>query len=207
MKTREIICFKIRDWLLRVDQSIRGNRLLTRAAQGDGLIRLRGDCGFCSDSSPKFWRKGQSPEPRRGVNLQVCRASIRRGVAGRKGSQLPQPDDAPWGRTNRRIGLRQAWTLTPRLAPVWLRLVRMREWLSRADQSIRANRLLGRGINFSYQMSENVMFSGCFSRFLASRIDCRRLVVFFQWFELRAPAGLVPHCLTKWIFFVGFCLF
>ncbi len=70
-----------------------------------------------ANSGRRFWRKGQSPELRRGVNLQVCRASIRRGVAGRKGSQLPEPDDAPWGRTNRRIGLRQAWTLTPRLAP------------------------------------------------------------------------------------------
>ena len=61
--------------------------------------------------------ESQSPELRRGVNLQVCRASIRRGVAVRMSSQLPEPDDAPRGRTNRRIGLRQAWTLTPRLAP------------------------------------------------------------------------------------------
>ncbi len=70
-----------------------------------------------ANSGGRFWRKGQSPDPRCGVNLQVCRASIRRGVAGRKGTQLPEPDDAPWGRTNRRIGLRQAWTLTPRLPP------------------------------------------------------------------------------------------
>ena len=49
------------------------------------------------------------------MNHQVCRAPIRRGVASRLGTRLPEPDTAPWGRTNRRIGLRQAWTLTPRL--------------------------------------------------------------------------------------------
>ena len=37
----------MREWLLRADQSIRANRLLTRAAQGGGgRIRVRGDCSF-----------------------------------------------------------------------------------------------------------------------------------------------------------------
>ena len=44
----------VREWLLRADQSIRANRLLTRAAQAgaDGWIGTRGKCSSRSDLEP-----------------------------------------------------------------------------------------------------------------------------------------------------------
>ena len=45
----------VREWLLRADQSIRANRLLTRAAQGGGgRIRVRGDCSDSGRSRVQF---------------------------------------------------------------------------------------------------------------------------------------------------------
>ena len=54
------------------------------------------------------------------------------------GSVVWGPDAAPGGRTNRRIGLRQAWTLTPRRRLIWLRLVRVRERYRAKSTWIRA---------------------------------------------------------------------
>ncbi len=64
------------EWLLRADQSIRANRLLTRAAQGgaDGRIRVREDCGFCSNS----WRSRVQFEwfrLSRGWRARICGSS------------------------------------------------------------------------------------------------------------------------------------
>ena len=77
-------------------------------------------------------------------------------------------------------------------------------------KSLKQKRLPDECIKFLYicpKMSDNVMYSGCFPLFLASRIHGRLSCLCFQWFALRTPTEPVSDCLTKWLFFVGFCLF
>ena len=97
------------EWLLRADQSIRANRLLTRAARGGDGPRLSETRLW----EPRLWGSGCCERINRFEPTACSRGGSGRGRAEAVGDAI--------------VG-------TPAVG----------EWLLRADQSIRANRLLTR---------------------------------------------------------------